>query len=806
MNIKDKREHIISGLERNEELLQKQLQQQETVTELGLLALSGTALGTLMKEAVIKLKRVLSVEYTKVLEMLPGGEELVLQAGEGWNKDIVVDKSTVDTGKNSQAGYTLNSKKPVIVKDLSKEKRFNGPPLLVHHRVVSGMSCVIWGRNNKPYGVLGTHTTKRRDFTSHEVNFLQAVANILATAIQRKEDEEKLQEGEKRKSAILESSRDAIITIGQDDRIVDWNAAAEKLFGFSREQAIGKGMAGLIIPQRLRKAHQLGMSHYLSTGEGPVLGQLLEMPALRADGSEFLAEISIAHTKSSGPAIFSATMRDITERKRAEEILRESEERFRATFDEAALAMSITDLSGMWIAHNQVYQSLFGYSLDELKQMDFMQITHPDDRKKNLPEMMKLVTGELSTLKLEKRYLHKNGSVIWGAVHLSTIKDAKGRPQSIIAAIQDITERKQAEEKLKYQKSLLEAQQEVSPLGILVVSQEGKMLSFNQLFMDMWKFPSVIAEKEMDEMALQLAKEQLIDPEGFLSRVRKVYQTQEKSQEKLIFKDGRIFKRYGSPIRDEDLYYGYVWFFQDITEQENLAKQKDDFIGIASHELKTPVTSIKAYTEILHSRLSTHEDKSLGNMLEKMDTQINRLTSLITDLLDVTKIEQGQLQFRQERFGFNKLVSDIVDEIQSTIEGHTLILSLAEDRLVFGDRDRIGQVITNILTNAVKYSKGADKVIVKTQIKQGELIFSAQDFGLGLSKEDHTRVFERFYRAGDPRFETYPGLGLGLYISSGIIQRHNGKMWVDSKKGEGSTFYFSLPYEADNQGKASTEV
>lgn len=178
----------ISARAKIEDELLTRVKQQAIVSDLGLKALSGLDLQRLMNEAVQQLKEVLQVEYTKVLELLPSGEEVLLRAGVGWNPDIVVHKSRVDSGMSSQAGYTLYTREPVIVKDLRTETRFSGPPLLRNHNVVSGMSCIIWGKD-KPYGVLGIHSVHRRDFSQNDVHFLQSVANILAVAIQRFESE-----------------------------------------------------------------------------------------------------------------------------------------------------------------------------------------------------------------------------------------------------------------------------------------------------------------------------------------------------------------------------------------------------------------------------------------------------------------------------------------------------------------------------------------------------------------------------------------------------------------------------------------
>jgi PAS domain S-box-containing protein len=239
--------------------------------------------------------------------------------------------------------------------------------------------------------------------------------------------------------------------------------------------------------------------------------------------------------------------------------------------------------------------------------------------------------------------------------------------------------------------------------------------------------------------------------------------------------------------------------FNDITRRKDeeerriqVEKQKDEFIGIASHELKTPVTSIKAYTQLIHHRFKKAEDIKTAEVVSKMDAQLDKLTNLISDLLDVTKVKSGKLQFRAGYFDFNEVVEEVIEETQRTTT-HKIIKELMNSKTVYGDRDRIGQVIVNFLTNAIKYSPDAEKINVRTLVSKDSIMLSVQDFGIGLSKEEQKKVFERFYRAGGEKQETFPGLGLGLYISSEIIKRHNGRLWVESTKGKGSTFHFSLP-------------
>jgi signal transduction histidine kinase len=232
---------------------------------------------------------------------------------------------------------------------------------------------------------------------------------------------------------------------------------------------------------------------------------------------------------------------------------------------------------------------------------------------------------------------------------------------------------------------------------------------------------------------------------------------------------------------------------EDITERKHLEQQKDEFISIASHELKTPITSVKAYAQILGQRFRKIDDLKSVELAEKMDVQLDKLTSLIGDLLDVTKIEAGRIQFNESHFDFNELVNATVEDLQRTTKKHRITKALESPVAVYGDQDRLGQVINNFITNAIKYSPQADKIIIKTYVDKAKVSLAVQDFGLGLSKVDQAKVFERFYRVSGSDQNTYPGLGLGLYISSEIIKRHKGRIWVESKKNKGSTFCFSLP-------------
>ncbi|MGF1482099.1 MAG: PAS domain S-box protein [Cyanophyceae cyanobacterium] len=308
----------ISEQQRSEQELRVRVRQQAAVAQLGLQALE-TELPELMNHATVLLAQVLEVEYTKVLELLGGRTALRLKAGVGWKQGLV-GVAMFSAERDSQAGYTLVSAQPVVVEDLRQETRFSGPPLLTAHGVVSGMSVVICG-TAQPYGVLGVHTAKQRQFSQHDVNFLQAVANILATAVERQQAEKALKESEQRFRLLVEKVKDyAIFMLAPDGRVMSWNAGAEKIKGYRAQEILGQHFRRFYthqdkqqgIPEQvLRTAEKEGQFEY-------------EGWRLRKDGSLFWADMAITAIRDEGGQLrgFTKVTRDITERKRTEEALR----------------------------------------------------------------------------------------------------------------------------------------------------------------------------------------------------------------------------------------------------------------------------------------------------------------------------------------------------------------------------------------------------------------------------------------------------------------------------------------------------
>lgn len=232
----------------------------------------------------------------------------------------------------------------------------------------------------------------------------------------------------------------------------------------------------------------------------------------------------------------------------------------------------------------------------------------------------------------------------------------------------------------------------------------------------------------------------------------------------------------------------------DVSSERDLEQRKDDFVNMASHELKTPLTSMKLYIDALLKQAKKYDDEKLFKMVISIKRQTNNLQELAGDLLDLSRIQTGKLFLHKETFNLKDLIDETIDMMQGANNGHQIFFRGEKSFLLFADRFRIGQVLTNLLTNAIKYSPENSEIIIQAKKEKGGIIVSVQDFGIGISKIAQKKIFERLYQVRDPHEKTFPGLGMGLYISKEVIKKHKGTIWVSGEKGKGSIFYFSLPF------------
>lgn len=308
-----------------EEALRARIRQQAVVAELGRRALAGTPPRDLLDYAVEAVAGALEVEFASVLRWIPEEDALLLRAVFGWSGQVDVDR--IGAGPETQAGYTLSSAEPVVVGDHESEHRFVRPPLLAAHGVRSGISVVIPGPDASPYGVLQAYSTRRRAFTADDVAFMQGAAHVLAAHIERTRRVKTLRENEARVRAILDTTVDAIITIDERGRIMSFNRAAARIFGYEPEEVLGQNV-NILMPEPYHSEHDRYIETYRRTGRRKIIGIGREAIGLRKDGTTFPIDLAVSEVHlDDGRTLFTGLVRDISERRRLEqEVLRISDE------------------------------------------------------------------------------------------------------------------------------------------------------------------------------------------------------------------------------------------------------------------------------------------------------------------------------------------------------------------------------------------------------------------------------------------------------------------------------------------------
>lgn len=236
---------------------------------------------------------------------------------------------------------------------------------------------------------------------------------------------------------------------------------------------------------------------------------------------------------------------------------------------------------------------------------------------------------------------------------------------------------------------------------------------------------------------------------------------------------------------------------REALEQEQILinvkeeKQKHNFISMVSHELKTPLTSLNAYIQLMQSRGLL--DGFMTNTLDKAQQQVRKMATMINSFLNVSRLESGKIHLIKTNFELDKMICDAVEDARLIHSSYEINFEEDVPKWVYGDRDKLGSVISNLISNAVKYSDQGSKILVQSKIIENQIEVSVTDNGIGIQKQDLEKLFDRFYRVESMETTTISGLGIGLYLSAEIIQLHQGKIWAESIFGQGSTFHFTLP-------------
>ncbi|MES2456151.1 MAG: ATP-binding protein [Bacteroidota bacterium] len=470
--------------------------------------------------------------------------------------------------------------------------------------------------------------------------------------------------------------------------------------------------------------------------------------------------------------------------------LKESEQRFRNLIREASVGIILlTGPEFIVEVVNEAYAKLIGRSAGELQQKPLFDII--PEAKATFGKVIEPVlhTGEPTYLYEQAYLVYKDDALISGFLNLiyQPYREANGRVTGVMILCQDVSGQVQARQQAEATERRFQFMLNAIPQQVWTANPDGQLNYVNQVVSNDFGYPG----HEIVGQGWQA----FIHPDDLPSCLLAWQQSLNTGKEyltefRLKFANGEYHWHLSRavPLIEDEKISLWLGTNTNIQQQKQNEQQKDEFLSIASHELKTPLTGIKAFTQLM--RRSTDLERT-ATYIEKSTDNIHRLEKLINDLLDVTKINAGKLSYDLQPFNFSQMLKDCVESAQLTTS-HQIILTQTEDLTITGDRLRLEQVINNFLSNAIKYSPDGKEVIVKSDLAGDALIVSVQDFGIGIQEQHVQRLFDRYYRIDNSamRFE---GLGLGLFISSEILKRHMGTFWIESEPGKGSTFYFRLP-------------
>src|SRR5690606_17739525 len=487
---------------------------------------------------------------------------------------------------------------------------------------------------------------------------------------------------------------------------------------------------------------------------------------------------------------------DVTEQINAKKLIEKNEERLRQFIAAVPLAMSVLKgpeftiemsnrgVSELWEKNNRRIGKTLIEAYPELENhfiIGYLKQAYETGRQIQIKEI------EVKLPHFEKlRYMN----------YIYTTIDVGETERTIVSVGYDVTEEIELKTKLQESELRFKNLANTIPQIVWTAKPDGEVDYFNERWYELSGLPKdEIHIKNWKEI---VHKDDLKNLEETWKRNIETGQLHE-VEYRLEKKDNpgtyHWYLHRGIPIKSDDgKILKWIGSTTDIHEFKTFLKQKDDFLAITSHELKTPLTSIKLYAQALERMLKQEGYEKGAEYAGKMGIQINRLNQLITDLLDVTKIQNGQLPLNKTVFDFDDLVSEVAEEAKISNGNHNIISKLGSTGLVEGDRERIQQVMQNFISNAIKYSPNKEKIVIYSHTdEEGNACFSVEDFGIGIPKNKIEKIFEQFYRVNEESSNTFEGMGLGLYISSQIIKRSEGKIKVQSELGKGSKFSFCLP-------------
>lgn len=456
---------------------------------------------------------------------------------------------------------------------------------------------------------------------------------------------------------------------------------------------------------------------------------------------------------------------------------------------------------------NPVWLRTLKYNEDDAVGKSIYTFIHPDYKEQYRKYRADVIANN-KIRTVEVAFVTSENEIIIGEAQVGC-SYVDGKPQYTRCVFKNTTENQRSEKLVRESEKRLKAFLRRGPDAVIIINEYQEIVEWNPKAEKIFGFT-------LQEVLGKTLTDTIIPPQYREAHIRGIYRFLKTEEGPILnktvevtalHKNGKEFyiNLSISNVKIDDRWL-FIAFLSDISERKKteetlikkeaelmqsklLEQEKDQFISIAGHELRTPITTIKAYTQLTLA-MGVNLPEGLKKNLSKIDEFTNKLNILLNELLDVSKINLGKLNLVKSEIHFHTFLPEIIDSIQQ-ITQHQIILEENESVVVYADPIRIEQVITNLISNSAKYSPGEERIIIRSRKEENQLICSFTDFGIGVASENIEKLFNRFYRVDES--SKHSGFGIGLYVSKEIIEQHGGKIGVESVEGKGSNFYFSLP-------------
>ncbi|NQT70906.1 MAG: PAS domain S-box protein [Desulfobacteraceae bacterium] len=663
--------------------------------------------------------------------------------------------------------------------------------------------------------ILEISATLIKDSSGEPIGF-RGVARDIS---ERKQAEEALRESEAKYRTILQSIQEGYFENDLAGNLTFFNDQFYEIFGYSRDELLGLNNRDYTTPETAKRMYQ-NFNEIYRTGKP---SSIIEYEIIRKDGTINIVEISASLIKDSSgePIGFRGVVRDISERKRVEEAMRESEERYLSVMEAAPDPIIVYDIDGMVTYLNPAFTGTFGWTMEE--SLGHRTYFVPEENVSETKDAIERVFRGETIRSLATRRLTKDGGILDVQLSASMFMGRDGKPAGRIMILRDVTEREKMAAAMRESEERYRSLFEESIDAICVAGADGKILDFNRAALDMWGYTR-------EEMMRLGAPGLYFDPgnrSSFKQDIEKKGSVRD-YEVRYRKKDGTLMECRESTIlyrADDGSIIGYQGIIRDVTERNRMVvelrqakedaetanRSKTEFLASMSHEIRTPMNAIIGMADLLKETPLMPEQLQYVRVFSSAG---ENLLKIINDILDISKVEAGQLDLEQIDFDLVEIVEKTCEVVamRAHEKGLDLAFHVMPDvpNYLVGDPVRLRQILINLIGNAIKFTaKGEVFLEVKKQsseltgkgAKDVELLFSVTDTGIGIPPEKRDLIFDSFTQADSSTTREYGGTGLGLTISKRLVKLMGGVIRVESEVDQGSTFAFTARFQVQAEPK-----